>query len=176
MNIFEIDFRQSWASSIFQSLEAGISSIHEREKVDDWFDGLWQLEHIESLLGIAFVSAQTYILGTVQDLNALRKRSGKLPIDKIKCYAEDTNPLPNGISRITLLNAIANYYKHHDEWDAWPTNTTTEILSAVGIANNTEFPCYKVATTLCGERECEKLGNLLSLISEWRQHILNQYR
>jgi hypothetical protein len=176
MSIHEFDFRYSWTSSICQSLELGFSSIREREKEEVWFDGLWQLEHIECLFGIAFVSAQTYILGTVQDINTIRKNSGKSSIDKIKYYAEDTNPLPCGTSRITLINAIANYYKHHDEWDIWPTNSTTKILSTVGITDTTEFPCYKAAITLWGEQECGKLGHLLFLISEWRQYILNQYR
>jgi hypothetical protein len=176
MNVHEIDFRHSWTSSIFQSLESGFATLREREKEEDWFDGLWQMEHIESLFGIAFVSAQTYILGTVQDINAIRKHSGKLPIDKIKCYAEDTSPLADRTSRIILINSIANYYKHHDEWDNWPTNSTTKILTAVGITSKTEFPCYKAATTLWDERECEKLGNLLSIISEWRRYTLNRYK
>ena len=119
---------------------------------------------------------QTYILGTVQDINAIRKYLGKLPIDKIKCYAEGIKPLPDGTSRIILINCIANYYKHHDEWDTWPTNSTTKILSAVGITNKTEFPCYKAAITLWDERECEKLGNLLSIISEWRKYILSKHK
>ena len=176
MNVHEIDFRYSWTSSIFQSLEAGFSAIREIEKEDEWFDAGWQLEHIESLLGIAFVSAQTYILGTVQDINAIRKYSGKLPLDKIKYYAEDMKPLPDGTSRIILIDSIANYYKHHDEWGTWPTNSTTKTLSAVGIMNKIEFSCYKAAITLWDERECEKLGNLLSIISEWRKYILSKYK
>jgi hypothetical protein len=157
-------------------LETGLLSIEERGKAEEWFDGLWQLEHSESLFGIAFVSAQTYIFGTVQDINKIRRGSGKPSLDKTKYYADETKPFLSETSRIMLINSIANYYKHHDEWEVWPVNLTTKTLADVGITDHTEFPCYKAATTLWGEKECQKLGNLLRIISEWRGSILKKYK
>jgi hypothetical protein len=176
MNIDEMDFRYSWLSSIFQALEAGLESIEERGKEEAWFDGLWQLEHSESLFGISFITAQTYILGTTQDINRIRETSGKPPLDKIQYYSDDDKQLANGTSRIALINSIANYYKHHDEWKLWPVNITTKTLADVGINDQTEFPCCKAATTLWNEKEWQRLENLLSMISEWRGYILNKYK
>jgi hypothetical protein len=176
MNIHEMDFRYSWISSIFQALEIGFLSVERRGEEEEWFDGLWQLEHAESLFGIAFVSAQTYILGTVQDVNKIREYAGKPSLEKVKYYNDDIKLSGNGVSRIALINSVANYYKHHDEWDSWPVNTTTKVLADVGITRQTEFPCYKAATVLWGQKKCQELGNLLCIISEWRESTLKKYK
>jgi hypothetical protein len=176
MNINEIDFRYNWIASVYDALESGLSSIEKRGIEDVWFDGLWQLEHSETILGISFVCAQTYILGTVQDINNIRIDLGKPSIDKLKYYEDDIKPPLSGSSRIMLINSIANYFKHHDEWDVWPVNLTTKTLADVGITDKTDFPCYKAVTILWDEKECKNLGNLLNIVSEWREFILMKYK
>jgi hypothetical protein len=87
--IYELDFRRDWLRTILDALEMGFVSVAEMEKEIPWFDGGWAIEHLESIYGIAFVAAQTYILGTVQDINQIRKISGKETIDKISYYSDD---------------------------------------------------------------------------------------
>jgi len=176
MHTAEIDFRYDWVSLTFHALESGFTSIRKKADAEPWFDGLWQLEHAEAILGIAFVVAQTYILGTVDDLNEIRKSEGKSQMDKVNCYSDSPKKLPSGVSPILLINSIANYYKHHDEWDRWPTNLTGETLCNVGIGEGTEFPCYVAATKLWAEKKIDNLKNLLTLISEWRKYILSKYK
>jgi hypothetical protein len=173
----EVDYRHDWVSLTLNALKTGFSSIKEMGEEMPWFDGLWQLEHAESIFGIAFITAQTYILGTVEDINSIRKSSGKSEISKINYYDDDKFPLPGGISRILLINAIANYYKHHDEWGkTWKKNLTTLTLYDVGIDESTEFPCYEVAAMLPNGKATEDLENLLTIISEWREYILTKYK
>jgi hypothetical protein len=176
MNWREFDFRHDWISLTLHALKSGFEIIRERAKEETWFDGIWQLEHRENIVGIAFVAAQAYMLGTVEDINKIRAGKGNPPVGKINCYSDDPNPLPSGRSRILLINAIANYYKHHDEWDAWPTNLTVNTLADVGIVENTEFPCYEAATKLWDADDTENLENLLSIITEWREHIISTYK
>jgi hypothetical protein len=176
MNIYEVDFRFSWISSIIESLEYGLSNIEQRVNGGDWFDGLWELEHAESIYGIAFVVAQTYILGTTQDINRIRQGAGKSPLDKLTLYSYDLRPLNKQVSRIRLINAIANYHKHKDEWTSWPQNNTTRDLAAAGIDATIEFPCQQSAVMLWDEQENGSLKNLMAIISEWRRHILDKYK
>src|SRR5437868_7716627 len=169
MNIYEVDFRFSWISSIIESLEYGLSNIEERANEGDWFDGLWELEYAESIYGIAFVAAQTYILGTTQDINRIRQGAGKSTLNKLTLYSDDLQLLKKQGSRIRLINAIANYHKHQDEWTGWPQNNTTKDLACVGIDQSTPFPCQQAAIILWGQQESGKLKDLLGIISEWRE-------
>jgi hypothetical protein len=171
----EFDFRYEWVGEILLALETGFVRIHERVKAKPWFDGIWQLEYAESILGIAFVAAQAYILGVVEDANRIRERKGKNRIDKIDYYSDVPKPLSSGISQILLINSIANYYKHHDEWDKWPNNLTGRTLTQVGIVDITDFPCNTAATILWGDTKIDSLKNILTLISEWREYILSKY-
>ncbi len=79
------------------------------------------------------------------------------------------------MSRISLINSAANYYKHHDEWDEWPTNGTTRILRDAGILETTDFPLYEVVKRLLQKGEYDNLENLLAIISAWREYILSKY-
>ena len=173
----EFDFRQNWVSLTLDALKTGFVRIEEMGEEMPWFDGLWQFEHAESIFGIAFITAQTYISGTVEDVNSIRRSVGKSAIKRINYYDDDKFPLSNGVSRILLINAIANYYKHHDEWEkTWKKNLTTLTLYDAGIDEKTEFPCYEASTMLSSGKASENLENLLTIISEWREYILSKYK
>lgn len=172
----EIDFRHDWISLTLKALKSGFEVIDKTGEEVEWFDGLWQLEHAESIFGMAFIAAQSYILGTVGDLNKIRASNGKSALKKRAYYSDDLVYLQNGVSRISFINEIANYYKHHDEWDGWPKRDTTEVLAKVGIDESTDFPCYEAAKRLLDEKEDQNLENLLSIISEWRKYVLSKYQ
>ena len=176
MNWREIDFRYDWVSLTLHALRSGFESIREKANDESWFDGLWQLEHGENILGVAFVAAQAYMLGTVDDINKIRASNGRPSVGKINYYSDDPKPLPGGVSRILLINSVANYYKHHDEWTGWPANLTGQTLADAGITESTEFPCYEAATKLWDPNDVENLDNLLSIISAWREHIISTYK
>lgn len=139
-NVKEFDFRRDWVSLTLSALQTGFARIKEMGDEMPWFDGLCQLEHADNIFGIAFVTAQTYILGTVEDVNSIRKAAGKSELDKIKYYDDDKFPMSNGDSRILFINAIANHFKHRDERNkGWGKNLTTITLYDAGIDENTEF-------------------------------------
>jgi hypothetical protein len=176
MHASEFDFRYDWISVTLDALESGFKVVQEKADMEPWFDGLWQMEHAESILGVAFVVAQAYILGTVEDLNKIRESDGKTSLGKIDIYSDAPQLLSNNLSSVLLVNSIANFYKHHDEWNVWPTNLTGEVLASVGIGKDTEFPCYVAATNLWDENEIGNLKTLLNIISKWREYILSKYK
>ena len=152
MKLQEIDWRLSSTNRIFQALSDGLKDVgcdfgesQEAYQIDD------ALEHTESLLGIAFVMAQTYIAGTVSDANQLMGAGGRLTKEQLlKDYGDRL--AETAVTKVELCDAIANYFKHHDEWTSWSTmgrnQKTVSILRAAGLQENDEFPCRKAADIL----------------------------
>src|SRR5437870_3746125 len=138
MTRYEIDWRIEPLHAVIVGIDAGLAGIGARIDKELGFDGLTASEHAEPLLGLGFVAAQTYVLGTAQDLNAIRRSRGKSALDKSECYKCDAITLKETVTRIELINAVANYFKHHDEWwRGWPDRQDTQILSQVGITQET---------------------------------------
>ncbi len=173
MHIREIDWRIGPLRDIIVGIDASITAIRERFEAGE-ADGLAALEHVEPVLGIGFVALQNYALGTWTDLNEMRKTRRKPPVTKLRCYACDPITLRGGPTRIELINATANYFKHHDEWSGWPGNQTTRTLSRVGISQRTEFPCIEARRILCGDRWA--LAVFHQIIQEWRAYVLKSLR
>jgi len=172
----EFDTRIDPLHDVIVGINAGLASIQERLDTVEWFDGIFAREHAEPLFGLGFVAAQTYALGTVSDLNSIMMSRLKPKLEKLHCYAHDTVVLKGGVTRIQLINASANYFKHHDEWARWPTGSErgandTKILGSVGITEKTEFPCINVVDILCGTNW--ELILLLRILKEWRAHLFS---
>ena len=174
MTFDEIDWRIEPLHDVIVGIEAGLRAIQQRMEEEEGFDGLFAQEHADSVLGLGLVAAQTYILGAWTDLNRLRVHAGQALITKSQCYASDTITIMPAVTRIQLINAAANYFKHHDEWSDWPSNETTQILGRVGITKNTDFPCVNATRMLCGET-CELIV-MHQIVREWRAHIFRALR
>lgn len=174
MNIDEIDWRIEPLHDVVLGLDAGLEAIRKHSEREGYFDSTWELEFAEPLFGVGFVAAQTYALGTWTDLNLIRTGAGRLPLDKWQCYASDPITMAGGATRVEIIHAAANYFKHHDEWSSWPENGTTRLLNKVGITKDTEFPCVEAVTLLCGNTW--KLIVLHQILREWRAHVMGALR
>jgi len=182
MNMFlAADYRYGWLSTILTGLEAGFDEIDALSKRHDWFDGLWQCEYAEPIVGMAFVASQTYIVGVVSDLMRSQGVKGKALQDyvkeqKIKFYEDDPSPLSTGQSRLILINSAANYYKHQDEWSGWDSsNWTVKTFTEAGIYENSNFPCSQAAELLFKNPNIGKLNTILTIVSEWRAHVVSKH-
>jgi hypothetical protein len=176
VNWHEIDWRFSSTKRIFQALSDGLKDVErdfseaqEEFEIDD------ALEHTESLLGIAFVMAQTYIAGTASDASKLMGSGSKLTKEQLLKACGD-RLAGSTVTRMELCDAIANYFKHHDEWNSWSATgrhqKTVSILRAAGIEENDDFPCRKAADILWSNNDGSDLEPLLSLISSWRKSVI----
>lgn len=186
MNIYEIDWRISSFRRIINALLQGIEVItHDLEMSETpadpsygTFDAGFALEHTEDLLGIAFVTAQSYITGTVSDIPKLtRLQSRPTKRELLQRFADK---LPGyRITTLELCDAIANYWKHHEEWEGWSVTDrnrrTIDILNEVGIRDQDYFPCNSVANILW-PRGASSLEELIDLLSSWRQKVIEEYK
>jgi hypothetical protein len=176
MHLSEIDWRIGPLHDVIVGIDAGLAAIHGRLDTEEGFDGISVREHAEPLFGLGFVAAQSYALGTVSDLNSVRMSRHKPKKEKLDCYACDTIALKESVTRIQLINASANYFKHHDEWPRWPMGRDrgahdTKALGSVGITEKTEFPCIDAVDLLCGTSR--ELIVLHQILKEWRVHLFS---
>jgi hypothetical protein len=115
MNIHEIDWKYSSIREILNAISVALLKINNDVLPEDVDEAL---EQSESFLGIAFVAAQTYIAATVADTRRLAKSTLKPnKNDLLKNFSNNISG--TGTTKMQLLDAIANYFKHHDEWLDW---------------------------------------------------------
>jgi hypothetical protein len=172
MNVYELDCRIDPLYAVIVGIDAGLAAIGNRIKEEEGFDGLTARCHAEPLFGLGFVAAQTYAHGTWTDLNRIRKSRGKPELRKSDCYKCDAIILKAKVTRIEVINAAANYFKHHEEWSQWPTNETTETLRSVGITQTTELPCIELTELFCGNSW--EFVVVHQVVKEWREHVMNK--
>lgn len=164
MHFKELDFRSIPLRTLCTASTNAISELIELAK-SGIVDGLTAQEYGQYLFGAALVACQAYAVGAVTDINTIRSASGKPPLSKIELYKSNmTNK--NSHSFILLINSLANYFKHHEEWQSWPDNETTRTLRHYGINENTEFPLSEGISTILGESS--DLRGLCEILESWR--------
>jgi len=168
-HIREFDFRHSWTFETLQTLDHGIQKL-----VADQLDGLDLLEHLEDVVGLAFVALQTYITGTEAHLRAVFPAATLNSRDVRSQNCDATS----GVRYVEAIWAAGNYYKHHDQWPDWQPNgaraETIISLGKLGISEATEFPCVEVKKAL--NAETLPLADLLAVVSDWREAWLSHLR
>lgn len=84
--------------------------------------------------------------------------------------------IDSGVSQVSLINALANYYKHFEEWSDWEVNQsnrfTIEQLSKCGINNETSFPMWQSAQLLSDSECISDLGFLGDILVSWRSALI----
>jgi hypothetical protein len=129
-------------------------------------DGLTAMEYGEYLYGAVLVACQVYAVGTISDINEIEKsKHNKIALYKYKetDFSEYTY--------VELINALANFFKHNEEWSTWPINETTKTLRYYKIDENTEFPLHTGIRIIIGESS--DLRELCTVLEDWRFSLLN---
>jgi len=174
----EIDWRISPTRGIFRALSSGLKEVKQLlADAQEDYQINYCFEQTENILGIAFVTAQTYITGTLSDVNDIANNGKKVNKDQLlKGYSDKLEN--SDMTKIELCDAIANYFKHHDEWANWsPTERnrkTISVLIAAGIKETDEYPCDKAASLLWSNND-EDLEPLLDLLTKWREATIRHY-
>ena len=128
-------------------------------------DGGTAMEYAESFHGALLVACQAYAVGTVSDINEIQESN----YSKIELYKyKETNY--HDYTHVELINALANFFKHNEEWVSWPVNGTTKTLRYFGINEDTEFPLYTGIKVIIGEST--DFGGLCKVLEDWRFALL----
>lgn len=171
MNIYEADYGIGPLIVVENSVVSGIEKLFERNRQEPGFDGLWMNEYGEVLFGSLFVAAQAYLLGSLRDINEIRKSLGLCQLTKESAYKSHHIAVQN-YSLIELVNSAANYFKHRDEWgESWPENYTTQVLDAFSI--NGEFPINDIQQLIEVVYDYKRVTFLMT---EWREQLINKVK
>ena len=121
VHVIQIDFSRSWASAVFKGLREGARLVQHQNETEDWFDGLFMLEHLEEIFGTTCVVAQTYMNRTWADITKIKTQLGWAPQVSFE----------EGVQRIL---ANIEYWRQAPLWDpdsiAEATNTWHSMLSS----------------------------------------------
>lgn len=143
---------------------------------------------VENVIGAAFVASQAELTATISHVMRLHARASA---DGHVLTTSDGrksgilrlgNVLRAGIpySDVEVINAFANYFKHHDEWDIrWDTLTglskqTADTITAFGATAGSTGNLRQGIRAL-GVADTRELVRLSEFIERWRQTILQGY-
>lgn len=129
------------------------------------FDELTAMEYASYFQGAILVACQAYAVGVVSDINKIREAQGMSPLKKHILY-NCMESISIKYSYVELINALANYFKHNEEWKLWPINSTTKILKYYGIYESTEFPMNFGIMQIIGESN--DLRILCEVLETWK--------
>ncbi len=140
---------------------------------------------VQAIYGTAFTVCQAYIAAVVANARQLSQslpenRSPKfLPVDERMLRNAMGSDLAGrtGYSKIEVIHALANYFKHSDEWakDQWdrPSDKgrgyTVKVLLACGLQNNGKV--LEEGARLLGLMKGQWLPDLDSIFSEWSHRV-----
>ncbi|WP_063654158.1 hypothetical protein [Aliivibrio fischeri] len=170
-HINSIDFRSTPLRIVCTMNTNAVMKLMSFSKTE-FMDALTAFDYIEVMYGSVLVACQTYAVGTVSDVNKIRKCSGQAKLKKINLY-RNVPYKPCEYTEVEFINALANYFKHSTEWDIWPINETTKTLRAYGINENTEFPLRFGVESLLNDSE--DLRGLCTILEGWRFHQIRDW-
>jgi hypothetical protein len=156
-------------STSIEEITGKLDKAKEQYEIDDG------VLLIEELYGIAFVVAQTYLAGTIADANRISQSTDKIKKEVLlKRYNDKLDG--HDISKLELCDAMANFYKHREEWTDWSIpgrhQKIVSILHELSIDQFEIIPFDKVMGMLWPGNNDVNFEPLLSLISDWRTKVI----
>lgn len=133
---------------------------------------------INLFIGSVFVLGQTAITQTISIVKRLYNLASKpswLSDKKSAIMSMDaTVDSATGLSRIVIIDAVANYFKHHYEWsETWNDRNeaqhTIRIVRTVGLIPGSEENLYTALHSL--GISVENASLLGYEIQEWRERL-----
>lgn len=150
---------------------------------------------LETLLGSAFTVCQTHIVQVVADVHRLhriaaRTDCGRPTVKLTTTTTKKADVMARGCPCVTgtattvieALNALANYFKHRDEWPHkhnWTKATgqaveTVRVLTAIGLEPGSTGNLRRGAEVL-GNTDLDKMNVFANLLEDWHVKLMADY-
>ena len=165
------DFEHDMLISVSRYIDQQLAALWDNMRKHEWLKENW-LDPCEYLAGIGFVAGQRFI-------SASYPRSG---LKRVPAISIGPKHKASGWPIPAIVDAAANYWKHHDEWDKDPTTGKWEVndlngraarvLTALGCFNE-RFTCAEVLSVLA-EGELSPFMFLAKHLKEWNESLLRQ--
>lgn len=170
-------------TEVLDALARGIRSAEDiatrAAQADESYEAQWaideQCENIEVFLGIAYITLQTRISYVVsRAIGVCESLSQSTPAGDLMALGKTTK----GFSQIEILWALANYFKHRDEWPGdWSGKknaNTVKVIQAIGLAPGSTGNLRTGAEALgLGTKKVpySALERLNNIVQTWASHI-----
>ncbi len=148
---------------------------------------------VETLLGSAFTVCQTHIAQVVADVKKLHVIAGRPNAGRPGVALATTTTRKSDIMRfgcpqvsgtsvtvIEAINALANYFKHGDEWPRdWAQATgqaadTIRVITAVGLSRGSSGNLRRGARSL-GNKSFDDMDVFGDLLGSWHENVMSAY-
>jgi hypothetical protein len=165
-NIFRFnDFRAEYLNQQITGLDNSIQTLKRKVKEINWYDGVFLLEDLEPIFGLAFVAFQIYVNGSIKDVFGNT-------VNKWQYYSIE--PLSNDFerSRVELIIGLANYAKHKDDGSVLHKGTK-EILESfkLRLGDDVEIENSPIFEGLTILNENWDLFEVMNVVKTWREKL-----
>ena len=141
-------------------IDAEIGKLEDLIARDEDPDGSGLLDRADSLYGLGFVACQQYITSSY-------RASG---LQRYEAVAR--GPMYSSDSYAKVVDAAANFWKHHGEWPeshGWEEKTRT-VLDRI-LPSKEAYPMSNVLHELLGKPETLRLSALVPWLEKWRDGL-----
>ncbi|MCC5860271.1 MAG: hypothetical protein JJT90_19135 [Ectothiorhodospiraceae bacterium] len=149
---------------LYEFLDHKLSDLCDRSAECSDPDASGLFDQMEYLSGFGLVALQTYLTETAA-WAGLRKHE-----------TFDLGPkTTSGVSKIKILNAVANFWKHREEWvlDGGEKRKAAvdELFEEVGYTCDVDYPISGVLTELLSPLDV-RFSSLLIPVKAWRDDLI----
>ena len=165
------DYRFEALEEMFNGFEKALENFNRKLKENDWYDGGSYDDETELIYGVILVTLQNYINGCCSDFIYINPEYFK---KKYEYYSINSENLENGISKIRLINELANYFKHKDEKNNLHKNTK-DCFEKLGLIKYIEDEDNYWENDIITEGlfmlcpDDSSIKNLLPIVKTWRE-------
>lgn len=173
-----------------ESRDAAVDGVFDYEwEAIGGMDALvdYECEGIEGLLGMSFIACQldiTSVVSRCQMFHGLAPELGPKPTKQDLMDVCRETVTGSAFSKVTGINAFANYFKHEDEWPVdWskinpksPAAETARIVVALGAVPASSGNMRTGFERIVGHTEYEQVGKLGNVIRKWESEVKGEYK
>jgi hypothetical protein len=193
--LLDLALRDTTFENVLRHLGEGVSAASRRansaEGHEDWVDAIVdeECDFIEDILGAAFVVCQTRITAITSMALRLRETAEAkgAPFTAFGGRREDVRALGDAaslsatpgssFSKVEVLWALANYFKHRDEWRSidWTKlgsreQVTVKVIMAAGLEPSSTGNLRRGARAL-GNATFEDTDVFVRAVNDWAEKI-----
>jgi len=166
---------------------ANVSKTHDDEDITEVVAE--ETMFIEDILGCAYVAAQSYITRVTSRIRWLHTRlehDGHC-LTTTNCKksallkAHNDTVLGTCYNQVEVINAFANYYKHHEQWPTkWDnadnkSKQTVAVIREVGADENSSDNCREGLTAL-GIDHVFDVYKMANILVQWHANLTDAYK
>jgi hypothetical protein len=151
-------------ADLYEFLDSKLEKLCDESVLCNDAESSGYYDQIEYLTGFGLIALQTYLTET-SAFFGLRKHE-----------TFDLGPkTSSGVSKIKILNAAANFWKHREEWifkgEEKQAEAVSILFGEVGYSIDTDYPISGVLTELLDPLEV-RFSSLLIPVRAWRDDLI----